>query len=100
MLASISEKLTGALDAAVAKNRELFGTYVGPKALELLNDDALVTTVAAQLYPLLPMPVRFLVKEEAFGSFLLSHRRHLVTILDPAAADQAGVAPESDGSSA
>lgn len=86
MLASAKEKIVAALDGVVAANRERFRTYVGQKAVELLSNDDTMTELAGQVYPLLPLAVRLLVKQDAFAAFLLGNRERVVAVFERASA--------------
>jgi hypothetical protein len=81
MIDAVKLKVLEAVQKVTASHREKFREHVGPKALELLKDDNLVTRIAEEVYPLLPLPVRLLVKQDAFIELLLKHRAPLMNAL-------------------
>lgn len=81
MIDSAKARISDACEKIVTANLGLFKEHVGPRALELINDDAMVGEIAERVYPLLPLPVRMLVKVEAFTSLLLAHREPLIRAL-------------------
>lgn len=81
MLEPVRLKIVAGIERIVSTHRDLFSTYVGPRAVALLSDDDMVTKVGEEMYPLLPLPMRLIVKQDAFVSFLLGNRGRLVSIL-------------------
>ena len=77
-------KLSEAIQRIVTSNRERFRAHIGPKAIELLGNDDLVTKVAEEIYPMLPLMVRLAVKQDGFSAFLLKHRGTLIAALEKA----------------
>lgn len=66
------------LEEHLPKIRQLFEEKVGPRAMEMLADDAKMTTYSKVVYALLPGAIRVVVKEDSFVAFCFSHRSKLL----------------------
>jgi hypothetical protein len=51
---------------------------LGPKAQEIIQDDAKMSIAFKTLYPALPFPVKLVIKEDKFIEFALANRYRLL----------------------
>ena len=75
---AVKDKAAELWESQLPKVRAVIAERLGPKARELVVDDALMTRCLGDAYEFLPAPVRFMVKRERFVTFCLEHRDRLM----------------------
>jgi hypothetical protein len=76
---AFKDKAAELLESQLPKVRAVVAERLGPKAKELVVDDALMTRCLGDAYEFLPAPVRLMVKRERFVTYCLEHRDRLMS---------------------
>ena len=58
--------------------QEIFQNKVGPTALAAAKNDKALGTIFEQVYKLLPLPVRLVVKKDVFVKYCFANRDKLI----------------------
>ena len=77
---AIREKGNKLIEQELPKIQLHFQETIGPRAAEIIHDDALMTKCFERIYKLVPLPVRLVIKKPAFVEFCLQNRYRIAGI--------------------
>lgn len=78
----IEEKVIPVLAAKAHEARQIIESKVGPAIHSIAENDSACTVVFEGIYQLLPAPIRFVLKREAFVGYCLSNKAKILSLID------------------
>jgi len=84
---ALTQQVEKAIEEYWPKVQEYFQKTVGPKALEIANNDNICEELFVQVYKTLPLPVRLVVRKKFFIKYCFTNRDKLISATTTAKGD-------------
>ena len=84
----IEERVLPILATKAGEAKRIIELKVGPAILSFAENEAACTIIFETIYQILPAPIRFLLKREAFVTYCLKNKTKILSLIEPTPSEE------------